>query len=62
MNAKDKIEAAAKNVEGKLQSAYGEMTGNTEDKIKGEAKQTQAKIQQSVEKAKDKAKDTLDAL
>ncbi len=61
MNAKDKIEASAKNIEGKLQSAYGEVTGNTEDKIKGEAKQAQAKIQQTAENLKDKAKDALDS-
>jgi uncharacterized protein YjbJ (UPF0337 family) len=37
-----KVDAAAKDAEGKLESAYGELTGDTGHQIKGKAKQVQA--------------------
>lgn len=36
------IKATAKNAEGKLQSAMGELTGDNSMKVKGEVKQSQA--------------------
>ncbi len=60
MSAKDKIKATAKNIEGKVQAAVGEVTGNNEDKAKGEAKQAESKVNHAVEDAKDAVKDAVD--
>jgi uncharacterized protein YjbJ (UPF0337 family) len=38
----NKMDAAAKDAEGKLESAYGELTGDTGHQIKGKAKQVQS--------------------
>jgi uncharacterized protein YjbJ (UPF0337 family) len=60
MSLKDRADAAAKNVEGKVQEAVGEVTGNPEDKIEGKAKQAEAKAKNTVENVKDKAKKLID--
>jgi uncharacterized protein YjbJ (UPF0337 family) len=60
MSLKDRAEAAAKNVEGKIQEGVGEVTGNPEDKIAGKAKQAEAKAKNTVENVKDKAKKLID--
>jgi len=39
MSLEDKIKAAAKDAEGKLEAAAGELTGNNQMKAEGEAKQ-----------------------
>jgi uncharacterized protein YjbJ (UPF0337 family) len=59
MSIEDKIKAAAKNIEGKIQEAVGEVTGNPEDKAEGKAKQAEAEVRQSVENVKDKAKEII---
>ncbi len=60
MSLQDKIKAAANNVEGKLQEAVGEVTGDPEQKMKGKAKQVKAKAQNIVENVKDKVKKLID--
>jgi uncharacterized protein YjbJ (UPF0337 family) len=60
MSLQDKAKAAAKNVEGKVQEAAGDLTGNREAQAKGKAKQAQAKVSQRVEELKDDAKDIID--
>lgn len=60
MSVEDRIEATAKNIEGKLQEAVGEMTGNPADKAKGQAKQMQAKMMQTKENIKDAIDKKLD--
>jgi uncharacterized protein YjbJ (UPF0337 family) len=60
MSLKDKVKAAAKNVEGKVQEAAGDLTGNHEAQAKGKAKQAEAKISQKVEDVKDDAKELID--
>jgi uncharacterized protein YjbJ (UPF0337 family) len=62
MSLEDKIKAAAKNVEGKLEAAAGELTGDTQMKVEGQAKQAQAAAAQVVEDVKDQAKGVLDAI
>jgi uncharacterized protein YjbJ (UPF0337 family) len=47
MSLQDKAKAAAKNVEGKVQEAVGDLTGNHEAQAKGKAKQAQAKVTQN---------------
>jgi uncharacterized protein YjbJ (UPF0337 family) len=59
MSIEDKVRAAAKNIEGKLQEAVGEVTGNPEDKAEGKAKQAEAEVRNSVENVKDKAKEII---
>jgi len=44
MGINDKINAAAKDIEGKLQAAAGELTDDPLLKAKGDAKQVQAKV------------------
>ncbi len=60
MSLQDKAKAAAKNVEGKVQEAVGDLTGNHEAQAKGKAKQAEAKVTQKVEKLKDDAKKLID--
>lgn len=52
----DKLNAAAKDAEGKIQSAVGSLTGDTENKVKGEAKQVQAKAMEADAEMKDEVK------
>ena len=60
MSLQNKAKAAAKNVEGKVQEAVGDLTGNHEAQAKGKAKQAQAKVAQNVEELKDDAKKLID--
>jgi uncharacterized protein YjbJ (UPF0337 family) len=59
MSIEDRARATAKNVEGKIQEAVGEVTGNPEDKLEGEAKQSEARIIHLVENAKDEIKKAI---
>ncbi len=52
----NKIDAAAKDAEGKIQSAVGSITGDKGQQIKGEAKQVQADAMKADAKVKDEAK------
>lgn len=54
MSMKERLEATAKNIEGKTQEALGEITGDPQDKAEGRAKQAEAQFQHSVENIKDK--------
>lgn len=60
MSIENRIDATAKNIEGKIQETIGDITGNPEDKAEGQAKQTAAKVQHTVENAKDKVKKAID--
>ncbi|MDY6939976.1 MAG: CsbD family protein [Cyanobacteriota bacterium] len=60
MSIEERVEATAKNIEGKVQEAVGEVTGNPEDKAEGQAKQTEAQIQHTAENVKDEIKEKLD--
>jgi uncharacterized protein YjbJ (UPF0337 family) len=51
-----KFDAAAKDAEGKLQSAYGEITGDAGHQMKGKAKQVQASAMNVAEDMKQGAK------
>jgi uncharacterized protein YjbJ (UPF0337 family) len=59
MSLKNKAQAAAKNVEGKIQEAAGDLTGNHEAQVKGKAKQAEAKVRQAVEDVKDEVKEMI---
>ena len=62
MSLEDKIKATAKDAEGKLQAAAGELTGDEKMKLKGEAKQVQAKMMDASENLKDAAANAADAV
>ena len=51
----NRMDAAAKNAEGKLQSATGEITGNPGQQIKGKAKQVQGSAMNVAEDVKEGA-------
>lgn len=60
MSIEDRAEAIAKNIEGKVQEAVSEITGDPKDKIEGQAKQDEAAAIHAKEDVKDKAKDVID--
>ncbi|MEH1782009.1 CsbD family protein [Nostoc sp.] len=56
----DKAKAFAKNIEGKVQEAIGEVTGDPKDKAEGKAKQAEAQVRNTAENIKDEVKKTLE--
>jgi uncharacterized protein YjbJ (UPF0337 family) len=60
MSLEKRLEAIAKKVEGKVQEAVGELTGNEKQQIEGQMKQVQASAMQAREDLKDKAKKIID--
>jgi uncharacterized protein YjbJ (UPF0337 family) len=52
----DKAKAKAKDVEGKLESAYGELTDDKGHQLKGKAKQVEASAMNAAEDLKEGAK------
>lgn len=60
MSTEDRAKATAKNVEGKAQEAWGNVTGDPEDQAAGKAKQGEAEVRHTGEDAKDKIKDAID--
>ncbi|HEY9779152.1 MAG TPA: CsbD family protein [Leptolyngbyaceae cyanobacterium] len=60
MSIEKRVQATAKNIEGKIQSAVGEVTGDTKAKAEGQAKQDEAAFTHAVEDVKDTGKDLID--
>lgn len=60
MAIEDRVKATAKNIEGKVQAAVGEITGDPKDQAEGKAKQAEAHITHAEEDAKDKLKEIID--
>ncbi|NJL99685.1 MAG: CsbD family protein [Synechococcaceae cyanobacterium RM1_1_27] len=56
----ERIKAAAKNIEGKVQAATGELTGDQRQKVEGQAKQAEARAMNAKEDVRDTAKDVID--
>lgn len=52
----NKNDAVAKDAEGKLEAALGELTGDTGHQLKGKAKQVQASAMNAAEDLKDSAR------
>jgi uncharacterized protein YjbJ (UPF0337 family) len=48
---KNIVSGKLKQVQGKLQDAYGDLTGNVSQDLKGKAKQVEGKIQESYGRA-----------
>lgn len=62
MSIKNRAEAVAKNLEGTVQKAVGEITGSYKDQIEGQVKQDQAAVKQAKEDIKATAKDIIDKI
>ncbi len=60
MSLKNRAKATAKNIEGKVQEAVGNLTGDPKAQAEGAAKQAQAKVIHSVEDVKDEVKKIID--
>jgi len=60
MSLENRIKATVKNVEGKVQEAVGEVTGDPKTQLEGQAKQAEAKARHTVENMKDEAKKIID--
>ncbi|WP_103668651.1 CsbD family protein [Pseudanabaena sp. BC1403] len=60
MSLENRVTATAKNVEGKVQEAVGDMTGDTKNQLEGKAKQAEAKVRHAAEDVKDEAKKIID--
>lgn len=60
MSTDNRAEATTKNIEGKIQEAVGEVTGNPRDKAVGRAKQREAAAEHTVENLKDDAEEAVD--
>ncbi len=60
MSIEDRIKATAKNIEGKIQEAVGEISGDPKDQAEGRAKQTEAKVRHTAEDVKDEIKKVID--
>jgi uncharacterized protein YjbJ (UPF0337 family) len=60
MSLKDRAKATAKNIEGKVQEAVGNVTGDPQDQAEGKAKQAEAKVRHTVEDVKDEVKKIVD--
>lgn len=56
MRLKGRAKAVTTNVEGKLQEAAGNITGNSQDQVMGKAKQVESQVRNAVEDMKDMVK------
>jgi len=60
MSTEDRVKAAAKNIECKIQEAVGEVTGDPRQQAEGKAKQAEAKLRHTSEDIKDEVKKAID--
>lgn len=59
MSTDERAKATGKNIEGKAQEAWGNVTGDPEDQAKGQAKQAEGEARHTKEDVKDNVKDKL---
>lgn len=60
MSIEERAKATVKNVEGKLQEAAGNVTGDPKDQAAGKAKQVESKATHAKEDVKDEVKRAID--
>jgi len=60
MSTEDRAKAIGKNVEGKAQEIFGNITGNKKDQAEGKAKQAESAARHAAEDAKDAVKNIAD--
>jgi uncharacterized protein YjbJ (UPF0337 family) len=57
---KNRAKATAKNIEGKVQEAVGDLTGDPQTQAEGKEKQAEAKVRHTVEDVKDQARELIE--
>ena len=62
MSLDERVRATAKNIEGKIQEAVGDLTGDSRQQIVGQAKRVEAATRQAKEDVKDTLKRNLDRI
>jgi uncharacterized protein YjbJ (UPF0337 family) len=60
MSLQDRAKATAKNIEGKIQEAVGDLTGDPKAQAEGKEKQAEARVRHTVEDVKDEVKKIVD--
>ncbi|MBD2562323.1 MULTISPECIES: CsbD family protein [Nostoc] len=60
MSLEERAKATAKNIEGKVQEAASEVTGDPKDKTEGKAKQAESEVRHGIEDVKDNVKKKID--
>ena len=60
MSTEDRAKAIGKNLEGKAQEIFGNITGNRKDQVEGKAKQAEAAACHAAEDAKNAVKNLAD--
>ncbi|HEY1326505.1 MAG TPA: CsbD family protein [Casimicrobiaceae bacterium] len=53
----NQVKGTAKDIAGKAQEKFGEVTGSTEQQVKGQAKQVEGNVQKGVGKVQQAAED-----
>jgi uncharacterized protein YjbJ (UPF0337 family) len=59
MSLENRLEATAKNLEGKVQEGIGELTGDQKQRVEGQIKQMEASTMHTKENLKDEAKQII---
>jgi uncharacterized protein YjbJ (UPF0337 family) len=60
MSLKDRAEATAKNIEGKVQEVLGDLTGDPKAQAEGQEKQVEAKVLHTIENVKDEVRKIIE--
>jgi uncharacterized protein YjbJ (UPF0337 family) len=60
MSTEDRAKAVGKNIEGKLQEVWGNLTGSKKDETAGKAKQAESAARHALEDVKETAKGIAD--
>ncbi|MGB5715071.1 MAG: CsbD family protein [Waterburya sp.] len=60
MSLKDRAKATAKNIEGKVQEALGDLSGDPKTQSEGREKQSEARVRHIIEDVKDEVKKIID--
>jgi uncharacterized protein YjbJ (UPF0337 family) len=60
MSLKNRAKATAKNIEGKVQEAVGDLTGDRKAQVAGKAKQVESQARNVIEDVKDEVKKIID--
>jgi uncharacterized protein YjbJ (UPF0337 family) len=60
MSSEERLKATAKNIEGKVQEAFGDLTGDQLRRKQGKAKQAESSVAHAKEDIKDSIKESID--
>jgi uncharacterized protein YjbJ (UPF0337 family) len=60
MSLEDRAKATVKNIEGKVQEAVGDLTGDPKTQAEGKEKQAEATVRHTVENIKEEVKKIID--